>query len=530
MSALQSQGLQTYDVVFPIIRHSEVRKLRELGAGTFGKVYQGFSHAVGNVAIKVCGMEDQKKLVQEVIRTLRYGAAHPNIVKVFGYFDDPRYGLSLVLEYMSGGSLQDVACKRKDLIYYVDHIVSWMYQVTSAVAHMHKCNVLHRDLKPDNILMNELYTTVKICDLGESRVLASNGEDMTTRVGSYLFMAPEVMTSHQYDSRVDVFSLGMVFWMMFARRLPTFIQKYKTPVAFIVGIQNGERPSELPILKVFNDLIQTCMAGNPEDRLHSDKLRDFCVELIEKFPHGQHFLITMPESDRLYEPINVRGDVYDSMTALIDNPLQTVAPTKYIGPPLQPDPLPHLRPIEVTPSPSPIHSHRNPSPQPPTEKQVPIEPIEKMIDEKLEPFRTLLETGAVTKTVVLTTTEDGHYNPYPSTLTEISDVGKLEQTLIASRQETLGELKDVKEYPEIHPEPPVRTVHFTLQNLTVREEEKVKAPEPDIVSNVQILSPSGDILKTAQNWYVKSTKIEMNHVQRMKERYMQAAGIKEEDE
>lgn len=40
--------------------------------------------------------------------------------------------------------------------------------------------------------MNELYTTVKLCDLGESRVLASNGEDMTSRVGSYLFMAPEV--------------------------------------------------------------------------------------------------------------------------------------------------------------------------------------------------------------------------------------------------------------------------------------------------------------------------------------------------
>ncbi|CAJ0578296.1 unnamed protein product, partial [Mesorhabditis spiculigera] len=345
-----ASNLQTYDVVFPIIHADGVRKIRNLGQGTYGTVYKGFSTAVGTVAVKVCRREDQRKLVQEVVRTLKYGAAHPNIVKVFGHFDDPKFGLSFVMEYMDGGSLMDVITKRKDLIYYVDHIVSWMYQISSAVAHMHSCNVLHRDLKPDNILMNELYTTVKLCDLGESRVMGLNNEEMTSRVGSFLFMAPEVMTGGKYHGSADIFSLGMVFWMMFSRRLPGFIEKYKTPAAFIVGVRDGkERPSVLPILKVFNEIIKTCMDEDQESRVSAASLRDFCAELTEKFPHGYNFLITMPDSNTLYEPINVRGDVKESMTKLIENPLMTVGPTQHIGDGER-EPIPGLRAVEATPA------------------------------------------------------------------------------------------------------------------------------------------------------------------------------------
>jgi serine/threonine protein kinase len=99
------------------------------------------------------------------------------------------------------------------------------------MSYLHQNNIIHRDLKAANLLMDE-NEVVKVADFGVARVKAQTGV-MTAETGTYRWMAPEVIEHKPYDHKADVFSYGIVLWELLTGKLP---YEYMTPLQAAVGV------------------------------------------------------------------------------------------------------------------------------------------------------------------------------------------------------------------------------------------------------------------------------------------------------
>ena len=145
--------------------------------------------------------------------------SHPNIIKAYGfYFGDKKHSPAILLEYC--------ACNLHDAITKLDSVyrVGVIYEICSAMKYLHENNVIHRDLKMANILIN-IEKHVKICDFGISKVInLTTLTSLTHNVGTIAFMAPELFNQDQkYDEKVDVYSFGVVMYFTITGEMPPFL-------------------------------------------------------------------------------------------------------------------------------------------------------------------------------------------------------------------------------------------------------------------------------------------------------------------
>lgn len=199
--------------------------LREtLGKGHFSVVKLA-EHVISKqkVAIKVIEKAKLNALELEhlhhevrVMKMLR----HPNVVRLYQVFDTTAR-LYLILELGSGGDLYDHISKNGRLTEQVARDYFW--QIVSAVKYCHKHRVVHRDLKPENVVFCHApdgSQSIKVTDFGLSNNF-SPGEMMKTMCGSLCYSAPEVLLQEPYDGpAADIWSLGVILFMMVAGRLP----------------------------------------------------------------------------------------------------------------------------------------------------------------------------------------------------------------------------------------------------------------------------------------------------------------------
>lgn len=165
------------------------------------------------------------------IRTLM-GLNHPNIIRMFDYFVDDEY-LYTVLEYCSDGSLGDLIKKQGAL---PDNLtIRYATEMLKALEHCHARNIAHRDLKPDNILIDK-YGRAKLADFGIS-VFMEHGERLRSFSGSKAFMAPEIFNGeHHSPFKADIFAAGVVMYMMAVGTLPWCLESYP---AMLTDLRNG---------------------------------------------------------------------------------------------------------------------------------------------------------------------------------------------------------------------------------------------------------------------------------------------------
>ncbi|XP_068639775.1 serine/threonine-protein kinase STY46-like isoform X2 [Aristolochia californica] len=247
----------------------------KVASGSYGDLYRG-TYCSQDVAIKALKPERvnadmQREFAQEVyiMRKVR----HKNVVQFIGACTRPP-SLYIVTEYMSGGSVYDFIHKQKS-VFKLPSLLKIAIDVSKGMSYLHQNNIIHRDLKAANLLMDE-NEVVKVADFGVARVQAQSGV-MTAETGTYRWMAPEVIEHKPYDHKADVFSFGVVLWELLTGKLP---YEYLTPLQAAVGVvQKGLRPI-IPKLThpKLAELLERCWQQDPTPR------PDFS-EIIEILQH-----------------------------------------------------------------------------------------------------------------------------------------------------------------------------------------------------------------------------------------------------
>ncbi|XP_044742368.1 probable serine/threonine-protein kinase MARK-C [Chrysoperla carnea] len=195
--------------------------IKKLGQGTYGKVQLGINKETGQeVAIKTikkCKIETEADLIR-IRREIQIMSSvqHPNIIHIYEVFEN-REKMVLVMEYAAGGELYDYLSERKVLL--EEEARRIFRQIATAVYYCHKHKICHRDLKLENILLDE-NGNAKIADFGLSNVFDET-RLLSTFCGSPLYASPEIVKGTPYHGpEVDCWSLGVLLYTLVYGAMP----------------------------------------------------------------------------------------------------------------------------------------------------------------------------------------------------------------------------------------------------------------------------------------------------------------------
>lgn len=242
-----------------------------VGKGGHGAVYRAENMSTGDiVALKVLlpehskDSELKKRLEQEVeiFKVLR----HPHIVRLMDTWTD-ELGVWLLMPWIGGGDLRD---RLKQGALKPEELQPILAQICSALDAAHAEQIIHRDIKPDNILLDEAGQAY-LSDFGiAKRVNASAITMMGIVVGSPNYLSPEQIMDGQVSHRSDVFALGITIYELLAGEHP-----YQDIVSRLKLMQKLVQEDLPPLVSLqiqekhldgINNLIQRCTAKNPDDR------------------------------------------------------------------------------------------------------------------------------------------------------------------------------------------------------------------------------------------------------------------------
>jgi beta-lactam-binding protein with PASTA domain len=255
------------------------RLVKSLGSGGMADVYLAHDDTLDrDVALKVMSSRyaSDEEFVERFKREAQSAAAlsHPNIVSIFdrGESEDGTYYIAM--EYLPGGTLKNRILKRGALPARTAAAVA--LQMAEALRAAHERNVIHRDIKPHNILITGL-GDVKVTDFGIARAAASSTMTRTGHIlGTAHYISPEQAMGEPVGPASDLYSLGVVLYEMLTGELPFDAE---TPLGIAMKHVNGHlrQPKELnpSVPNGINAITLRLLAKNPEDRYASDS------ELIE---------------------------------------------------------------------------------------------------------------------------------------------------------------------------------------------------------------------------------------------------------
>ncbi len=263
------------------------------GKGKFGLVKHAIHKQSGKeVAIKIMAKKNMSTADLELAKTeidILKICNHPNIIKLYDVFDTPEY-IYIIMEYCSG----------KDLFSYIEkrnyklpepRAANIIHKLSMAIFYIHSYGIIHRDLKPENILMtdNTDNADIRLLDFGLSKIVGP-GEKCTEPYGTLSFVAPEVLKGKPYDKSVDLWSIGIIAYLLMCGFLPFDDEHSEREIAR----QTIQDPVPYPanIWKNLSveakEFVGSLLKKNPEDRisikevLNSKWIRKFVDVPIER--------------------------------------------------------------------------------------------------------------------------------------------------------------------------------------------------------------------------------------------------------
>ncbi|XP_049387995.1 serine/threonine-protein kinase ATG1t isoform X7 [Solanum stenotomum] len=259
----------------------------KLGGGSSSTVWKAEHRTTGKVValkqIDLLKLTRQLKNCLDCELSFLSSVEHPNIIRLFDVFQAEN-SIFLVLEFCAGG---DLAAYIRDHGRVQECVVrKFMKQIGAGLEVLSMHHIIHRDLKPENILLSTMETDpiLKIADFGLSRML--NPNDLAETVcGSPFYMAPEILEFKKYDDKVDMWSLGAIFFELL-NGYPPF--RGRTSVQILRNIKASLRlPFFEPILPQLHpgcvDLCSRLLSIDPEKRI---SFKEFCGHDFLKIDEG----------------------------------------------------------------------------------------------------------------------------------------------------------------------------------------------------------------------------------------------------
>ena len=277
--------------------------IKELGKGATSTVYLARDpFADRQVAIKRLNLEqmegEEAKKFKKLFLTeasLAGKLEHPHIASIYDAVitDDISY---LVMEYVGGGTLERY-CQVDNLL-PTDKVIEIVFKCCRALGYACQNGIIHRDIKPENILIVE-GTNVKISDFGAAIVskVDANESAKNTDVGSLAFMSPQQAQGMELTHQADIYSLGVMFYMMLTGSLP-FTATDDAGLFFQILHVDPPLPStyRLDLPKLIDDIVRRAIAKNLEDRYRDWK--EFEQELVAASDQLPREVSSFPDTDK----------------------------------------------------------------------------------------------------------------------------------------------------------------------------------------------------------------------------------------
>eukprot|EP00968_Pinguiococcus_pyrenoidosus_P018191 scaffold1867_cov247-Pinguiococcus_pyrenoidosus.AAC.28 len=241
-----------------------------LGQGRFSHVLNCYNkHTKENFAVKVIEKSvmdaDERELLRTEIAIMKL-VNHPHIIRMEAVYED-KEKIYIVMEKLEGGELFSRIVGRPT--FSEEEAYKVMKPLVESVAYLHDLGIVHRDLKPENILCGENLEDLKIADFGLSKLVLPT-DVMKMPCGTLSYVAPEVLTLTGYGKETDIWSLGVIMFLLLRGKLPF----------------DGEDREEI-IDRTINANLKKLMAGDKKWSRLSPEAQDLMSRMLEKAPKNR---------------------------------------------------------------------------------------------------------------------------------------------------------------------------------------------------------------------------------------------------
>jgi len=278
---MESEGLPDIDQSW-LVKRSHLKIREEIGKGAFGTVYKadffGIDVAVKQICSQTIKDPMEEIFVEREIAVLK-SCRHPNIVAFIGIVEpDGTNGTQIVLEYLSKGDLGRYVLDTRANISWARRVKICL-DIACAMAYLHSRNIIFRDLKSENILLDDT-GKAKLCDFGFARSFTKTNRPQTM-CGTDEFMAPELMLGEDYNEKSDIFSYGMLMFEIIARKDVGKLIPRSVKSSFGVD-EKSVRPKLPPDCpKHFSEFAFLCTKTDPNQRPSFDRIILFLKKLLK---------------------------------------------------------------------------------------------------------------------------------------------------------------------------------------------------------------------------------------------------------